>query len=178
MKTLIIGLLFLSFTNLGYTQDSYNEIAALELEEIIISPPNFIYLNQVQDKYTPKLVKKLEYIASKYDIKESEIYDPNEEKFAIVFKQKNGRIIAIFDNSGKIVTCYEKYHNVKLPPKIRKNIFIDNPGWLIHSDTYLVSYRYGSEVKKTYKIQLRKGNLKKNLKLDSEGGHLKLASVD
>ena len=152
MKKLIIGLLFLGLTNLSFSQYSNNLLDASGFEEIVISQENFNYLNNVQVENTLKNVSKSEIDASKYHIKKAKNHVPYEETFEIIFNQSIKKITAIFDKNGEIINCYEKYSNVKSPLNIRKNIFKDNPDWLLHSDAYLVSYNSCNEVNKTYKV--------------------------
>ena len=178
MKNLIIGLMAIGLTNLCFSQNKSNGIAEVQLEGVVISAPNYNYLMSVLEESTSSSVKDLELEAARYNIKDSKVYDPNVESFQVVFKQSNGKIIAIYDNDGQIVKSYERFKNVILPREVLTNIFMDHQGWEINKDTYQVTYNRGKEAKKVYKVQLRKGELKKNLKLDSEGRHLKLVSVD
>ncbi len=169
MKKLIIGLLVIGFTNLSLSQTATPKLADIDFSEVIISPLNISYLNEVLDETTPQSVTFLENKASRFNIKTSNVYDNNHDIYEITFTQSNGKIIAYYDNSGKIIRCSEKFKNVKIPLQVRATIFKDNPGWVLHSDTYLVSYKYGDEARRIYKIQLRKGKQKKNIKIDNQG---------
>lgn len=169
MKKLIIGLLALGLTNLSFSQILNGGIASVELEGVTVSPRNMTYLNEVQDYNTPLKVKVLENKAAQYDIKEEGIFDSEFEAYEVVFKQKSGKIIAIYDQEGNIVSSSEKFKNIRLPEEVRISIFRNHDGWELHSDAYLVSYYLGKDVKKLYKVQIRKGKLKKNLRVDVNG---------
>ena len=170
MKKLIIGLLFLGVTNLSFSQNTNSEFAEVELEGVVVTAPNYTYLNKVFDKNTPNRVRQLELEVAKYNIKEDSGYDPRlRVDYEVVFTQTNGRINAIYDKDGEIISCSEKFSNVKLPENIlSSNIFEDNNGWTLHKDTYSVSYKKGMDVKKVYKVQLRNGKQKKNFKINME----------
>ena len=171
MKKLIIGLLFLGVTNLSFSQNTNYGITEVELEGVVVTAPNYTYLNKVFDKNTPNRVRQLELEAAKYNIKDDSAYDPRfSVDYEVVFKQANGRINAKYDNDGELISCSEKFLNVKLPVSIiSSNIFEDNNGWTLHKDAYLVSYKKGRDVKKVYKVQLRKGKQKKNFTINMEG---------
>ena len=140
-------------------------------------------MNVLEENTSPR-VKQLELETAKFDIKEARNYDPNFETIQVVFKQSTGKkqpkdiIKATYDKNGKITNASEKFNNIVLPPAVRSSIYKDHIGWDMKKNSYQVSYRPGKEVKKVYKVQLKNGKLKKNLKLDSEGRYFKLASVD
>ena len=169
MKKLIIGLLFLGVTNLSFSQNTNNGITEVELEGVVITAPNYTYLNKVFDNDTPLRVRQLEVEAAKYSVKNADVYDSSFKEYEVEFKQTNGRILAIYDKDGEIISCSEKFSNVKLPEEVRSNIFKDFNGWKLHKDSYSVSYIKGLDVKKIYKVQLRKGKQKKNFTINMEG---------
>ena len=172
MKKLIIGLLFLGLTNLSFSQNSNSGIAEVELEGVVVTAPNYAYLNKVIDKDTPEKVLQLELKAAKFNVKDAPEYHKSYSEYKVVFQQSDGHIIAIYNKSGDIISSSEKFTNIKLPAKLLSSIVNDNPGWKLHSDTYLVSYRHGNNAKKTFKIQLRKGDLKRNLKFKMDNKNL------
>ena len=170
MKKLIIGLFVLGLTTLSFSQNLNNGITETELKGVVITAPNYTYLNKVFDKNTPNRVRQLELEAAKYNINDDPGYDSSFKEYEVVFRQDNNRIKAIYDKDGEIINCSEKFSNVKLPENIlSSNIFEDNNGWTLHKDTYLVSYKKGMDVKKVYKVQLRKGKQKKNFTINMEG---------
>lgn len=167
MKNLIFGLIAVSLASLTYSQD--NGVAQVELEEVNVTPLNLTYLNKVQDEDTPLQAKELENFASRYDITSDPIFDKNFEAYEVIFKETNGRIVATYDQDGKILSSLEKFKDVALPPIVRNTVFQNFPGWTIHQDTYLVSYFLDGDVKKIYKIQVRKDGKRKNIKMDHRG---------
>jgi len=170
MKTFLIGLIFLGFTSLGHSQvNGETKVKEEALDVITVTRLNLSYLKKVQDENTPKRVKALENRAARYDITESPVFDRKFESYEVLFEQTKGRIVATFDQEGKIINSLERFDDVLLPPEVRNTIFKEYPGWSIHKDMYLVSYYHDKDVKKTYKVQIRKEKQKKNLKIDSQG---------
>jgi len=171
MKTLLIGLLFLGFTSLTYAQTN-GGIQAEKLDDVVISPLNISYLNTVKDENTPQVARQLENKAGRFDITESPVFDRNFEAYEVIFNENSenkGRIVATYDNKGKILSSMERFKDVALPPAVRNSVYKSYPGWTILNDTYLVSYYENRAVKKTYKLKIKKDNTKKTLRLDTEG---------
>ncbi|MEB8329295.1 hypothetical protein OO009_07990 [Flavobacteriaceae bacterium KMM 6897] len=172
MKNVLFGILYLGLTSLAYSQEIPTSIDFKEVKLIgvTVTPLNTTYLRKVQDKETPEIVKKLENTAARFDVTEASIYDGNHEGYEVVFEQTNGRIIATYDKNGKIISSFEKFTDLNLPPTVRNNIAKKYPNWIVYKDAYLVSYYVNSEhVKKVYKIQIRKDNERKNLRCTVDG---------
>ena len=169
MKKLIIGLMALGLTNLSFSQVNNDGIKEVELEGVVVTAPNYNYLNEVLDKNASEKIKDMQMEVATFNIKNLENYDPEVEEYQVIFNRTNGKVIAIYDNDGDIESSFERYKNVIVPRNVLSKIFMDHYGWELIKDTYQVSYKKDKEVKKVYKVQLLKGDLKKNLKLDHEG---------
>ncbi|MBT8304804.1 MAG: DUF3450 domain-containing protein, partial [Bacteroidia bacterium] len=112
MKSLITGLLFVGLTSLGVAQN--NGIEQVELSEVNVTPLNLTYLNTVQDTDTPEKVKELENVASRYDVTESPVFNKKFEAYEVIFKETDGKIVATYDQNGKILSSMERFSNVVL----------------------------------------------------------------
>lgn len=168
MKSILLGLICLGLTNLGFSQTKVN-VEQVKLAEVTVTPFNYTYLNHVGNENTPERVKNLQKIVSKFDIKESDVFDAKMDAFEVIFEQSDDKIIATYDNDGNIIKSYERFNNVLLPDPIRKAIYKSYPEWSLHSDSYLVNYFEGKDAKKYYKVQLRKDKKRKSLKIDANG---------
>jgi hypothetical protein len=172
MKNVLFGLLYLGLTSLIYSQEipTIIDFKEVKLIGVTVTPLNTTYLRKVQDKETPAMVKKLENTAARFDVTEASIYDGHHEGYEVIFKQTSGSIIATYDKNGKIVSSFERFTNLNLPPTIRNNIAKKYPNWIVFKDAYLVSYYVDSKhVKKVYKIRIRKENERKNLRCTVDG---------
>ena len=170
MRKLLIGLLVIGFTSLSFAQQ--DGIASVELKEVDITPLNLSYLNKVQDATTPQKAIYLENVASRFDITEEEIFDRQFEAYEVAFREGSGRIIATYDQNGKILSSHEKFKDVALPPLVRMSAAQNFPGWEITQDNYLVSYFHDGEVTKTYKLKLKLNGKRKSVKMDIFGNIL------
>ncbi|MGB5665969.1 MAG: hypothetical protein WBM53_03905 [Maribacter sp.] len=169
MKKVVFGLLFLGLASLGYCQEPKSEAQQVALEGVTVISPNFSYLTSVQDENTPATVRVLERKAASFNLKKSPIYNQIDEAYEVFFSNSKGRIVATYDNDGKILSSFEKFGDVVLPVPVRNTIFESYPNWKINSNAYAVSYYRDKGVKKTYHFQISKEDLKQNLKLTLKG---------
>lgn len=171
MKTFLIGLFFLGFTSLSHSQvNEDTRVKEEALSVVTLAPLNLSYLNTVHNKFAPKHVKALENKAARYNISESPLFEIGKfEAYEVIFEQSKSRIIANYDSQGKIISSFERFYDIMLPPDVMAAIYEQYPNWTVHKDVYLVSYYRFRDVKKIYKVQIRKNKLKKNLKIDVEG---------
>ena len=178
MKTLVIGLLFLGLTFTGHAQKKNKtkdvKTNVIQLDNVTITPLNLSYLKNVQDKNTPELARILENKAARYNVTEAPLFDGRFEAYEVIFnnvsgENAKGKIIATYDSNGKVIKSIEKYTDIALPMPILQSIKKQYPNWVIKKDIYLVTYYQNKEAKKTFKIQIKNGNNKKNLRYDSQG---------
>jgi len=169
MKNLLIGLFIIGLTSLSYSQNLYSEVEKGALEDNTRSSININYLTKVQNVKTSVNVKLFEDIVSRHDITTSLKFDRRVKPFKVKFITSNGSIIATYDQNGKILTSLEKFKNVDLPLHILKSISKEYPNASILSNTYLVSYKSNNDIIKRYTVKIKKDNVKKNLRIDSEG---------
>ena len=165
MRKWVFGLLFLGLASLVYTQEPETDVRAVELEGVTVTSPNYAYLSTVQDERTPETVKSLERKAASFNLKESPIYNKIDKAYEVFFSNSKGRIVATYNEEGKVLTSYEKFSDVVLPTSIRNTVYESYPDWTMNKNTYLVTYYHNKGMKKTYHFQITKGEESKNLKL-------------
>lgn len=169
MKNFIIGLLVLGLTNLSVAQNKSISQSEL-LPEVTIVPRNLTYISKVVDDNAPLKVKKLERTVARYDVTEHPDFELEDiQAFEVIFQESNARVIATYDEAGKILKSFEKFKNIALPKNIVKQIMMKYPGWHFESDTYLVRYFQGKEAKKYYTVKLLKDDNRIKLKIDPSG---------
>ncbi len=176
MKNLLIGLFVIGLTNLSYSQNSFSELETARGIEAkygttpvskTISLLNITYLDKVQNEIKPSNIRQLELMVFKYNIKKLLKPIDRPQKFVIKFIWSTNYIIARYDQDGKILSTYEEFKNFELPEHIFKSISLNHPNWSIIANTYKVSYSSKSDVKMSYIVKIRKGNLKKKIHIDS-----------
>ena len=164
MRKWIFGMLFLGFASLLYAQENETSLRAVELEGVTVTSPNFAYLASVQDRSTPETVKGLERKVASFNLKESPVYNRIDKAYEVFFSNSKGKIVATYNDEGKILSSFEKFGDVMVPAHIRRTVYNAYPDWEMSKNTYLVSYYKDEGVKKTYHFQISKGEETKNLK--------------
>ncbi|TGV04650.1 nicotinate-nucleotide adenylyltransferase [Flavivirga rizhaonensis] len=163
MKKILFGFLIFGLTTQINSQ-------TIELSNTVISV-NYKYLDATGLDHTPKRVKKLEDEILNYDHKElSKLYDKIDDIYEISFSVPEGRIIAAYDKTGKIIRTNEKYKNVKLPLAVMQSISKRFPNWGIIEDTYLIKYHYNKDsLTQEYKVKIKNDDKTIMIKTDEKG---------
>ena len=169
MKKFVIGIFVLGVLSTVFSQDPEYKAQVIELEGVVLKPPNFEYLASVQSKHTPATVKVLERKAAYYDLKESPVYDDSYDTYEVFFSHSDGRVIATYNKEGQILKSYEKFKDIPIPVPIRNTVQMTYPDWTISKHTYVVSYYRNKSIEKIYHFQIRKDGEKKNLKMEWKG---------
>ena len=96
MKKLVLGLFILGLTTQINSQ-------TIELSEAVISV-NYKYLDAIGSDEIPNRVKKLkEEVLNYKNIEQSKLYDDEHDTYSVSFYVPEGKIVAAYDNNGKII---------------------------------------------------------------------------
>lgn len=171
MKTFVIGLFFLGFTNLMHSQ---NDIASVDvnLNEYVKPIKNNVinssYLYSFDNKISSARVKKFQNLVANYDIKATAIYSNDEKSnYTVVFEEGENQIKAVYNQDGKIVQCTELFKGIRLPYTISSDIAKKYPGWEFSEISCHISYSQDKNEQVIYKVAIQNGNQKKTLKLNT-----------
>lgn len=164
MRTLV-SILAVGITFLSYSQEPNNQAPLVELDNVVVSTVNANYLAAVQDQNTPQEVALLQKEAAIYDVRTSKEFDSDvkNETFEMVFKNSKGSINAFYDASGGIESAYERFRNILLPRAIQLQLYQSHKDWTMMGNLYASSYEGSDHADRSYKIQLEKGDDKKNV---------------
>lgn len=140
------------------------------LPAVEVPAKNYKYLDAIQNTPVSKSVEVLERYARAYDLKNSEYYEDEYEKYFISLYIPTGKSLAVYDKDGNIIRTVEKYQNTALPYAIAQSVNRNFPGWKMTKNVFLVHYHNEMGVmRKEYKIVLEKGNQGMRIKLDDQG---------
>jgi len=166
MKKLMLGLLVIGFAiQLMHAQE-------IELPEVNIDV-NYKYLEAIDSEEVAESVKMLEKEVAFYDLKESDFYNDEYDKYNVSFYCPEGSIIAAYNKEGRILNTVEKFKNIKLQKTVIRSILEQYPNWDIIENGYKVYY-FGStgNAKKEYKVKLKKEDKIKTLKFNNDNDFL------
>ncbi|WP_417213453.1 hypothetical protein [Bizionia sp.] len=170
MKTYVIGLLFLGFTNLMIAQ---NDLALLATpnptnhSETIKMVKNMDYLTTMNDFDISKKVLKLQDLVANYDIKAHNVYNSKSATtYTVNFKEGKNNLLAVYDKNGTLLKCHEQYQNIKLPFVLSSEIIKANPGYSLNEVYCNIQYNKDVNTEIKYRVVLKNGRKTKTVLLD------------
>lgn len=164
MKKIIFGLLFFGLTTQMFAQ-------IIELTEVEIKE-KYQYLDAIDNPESAIPVKLLSNSAVNYVITSEEIFNDDCGNQKVFFEIPDGKLVAVFDENGKIVRTIEKYKNVRLPQDVLQAIAKRFPNWAIVEDVYLVNYHCETGMKHVYKIKIQNEDKTVSVKTDEKGNFI------
>lgn len=166
MKKVLLGLLAMGLT----AQVAAQVVKTEELSEVTVMAANYKYLKDVKSQEVASVpVQMLERKVAGFDPTSSDFYLDEYDRYNIAFFIPEGRILAAYDNEGKLLRTVERYKNIKIPNAVRTSVLERFPGWTISDDIYRVSYTDTKGAKKTYKLTLKNGDKTVKVKMDEDG---------
>ncbi len=168
MKTAIPLFIALILTSSLWAQDPKTE----ELSEVVVTAVNYKYLSSIDSKVTPTPVKLLERKVASYKIKKDDIFEDEYPFYTVSFYIPEGKIVAVYDEDGKILKTIERFKNLDLPEVVLQSLEKKYPSWKIVDEVYLIDYNHQKGVNRTFKIKLRKRKKTLKVKLDEKGNYL------
>jgi hypothetical protein len=168
MKTFVIALLLVSFTNTTYCQKSM----AADFEKENIKKTELPNTNDaISDAYLPDehpdaAVRELEKKFENHTILKK---DSEGSLNKLTMQIERGTIVASYDSNHKLIGVNETYKNVKLPNIIVSAVQNEFPGWLITDSTYFYSQKNGIVTKKQYKLRIENQNKKLTIVVYADG---------
>jgi len=165
MKKLVIGLLFFGLTTQVFSQ-------VIELSEVNVSV-NYKYLDAIDSEQIPIPVKTLTEKVLNFEANKDDLYDDEYDTYRVSFFIPDGKVVAAYDNTGKILRTIEKYKNIRLPQDVLQAIAERFPNWAVIEDVYEVNYHCDKGItKKHYKIKLENQDKIVSIKTDSKGNFI------
>ncbi|MFT4830634.1 MAG: hypothetical protein ACI815_000270 [Psychroserpens sp.] len=168
MKTALCFFISLIMTSHLWAQDPKTE----ELSEVVVTAVNYKYLSSIDSKESPAPVKILERKVASYKIKKEAIFEDEYPFYTVSFYMPEGKIVAVYDEDGKILRTIERFKNLDLPNAVLQALENKYPGWKIVDDVYLIDYNHQKGVNRTFKIKLKKRKRSLKVKLDEKGNYL------
>lgn len=170
MKTYVIGLLLVGFTNLIIAQ---NDLAVLstpsqtDYSKTSKTVMNLDYLTTMTELEISKKILKLQDIVANYNIKTHQVYNPKSPTtYTVNFKEGNNNLSAIYDKDGNLLKCEEQYQEIKLPYVLSSEIIKANPGWSLKEVYCNIQYKKDIETDIKYRVILKNGRKTKTVLLD------------
>jgi hypothetical protein len=168
MKNFVIGLFLM-----GVTAPFFAQVIPVEqLSEVFIVGTNYRYLDETSSRDVAEPVKQLERKVATFNLRELDVYEDETDIYDVSFIIPKGKILATYNNEGKILRTVEKFKQINLPESVTKAVMSRFPGWAIANNVYLVKYLDDKKGKKLYKLILENGDVQIKVKTDDKGNFL------
>ncbi|MGF1555145.1 hypothetical protein [Paucihalobacter sp.] len=169
MKTALLGLLFLGFTSLSFSQ---NDLAMVQYSNTSTKTyktekPIAIYSTIMSEAIVSERIHKLQKLVSNYDIKSQSIYTANRPStYQVNFREGKNKITAIYDHNGQVIESNETFKDVRLPYIISSELAKTYPGWEFSKVQCQINYT-NQNTDVIYKVVLKMNRQKKTVMLNA-----------
>ena len=163
-KLLSIALLSVSIFAFGQNEAN-QELNPDELPAVVIKNAGKDFSVYMPDRNPDSKVREMQEKFIGYDLGKVD----GEQEYLVMFEAEGARLVATYNETGKLIKVVEKYENVKLPRSVIFSVYKQFPDWTIVKDKYLYTQADGDVLKKQYNIKLKKDNQTKNVVVKPNG---------
>lgn len=162
----LLSIALLSVTVFAFGQQRANqELDPDELPAVVIKNAGKDFSVYLPDRNPDSRVRELQDKFIGYDLGKVD----GEQEYLVMFDAEDARLVATYNEDGKLIKVVEKYENVKLPRSVIFSVYKSFPDWTIEKDKYFYTQADGDVLKKQYNIKLRKGDKTKNIVIKPNG---------
>ncbi|SFZ91583.1 hypothetical protein SAMN05428642_102149 [Flaviramulus basaltis] len=169
MKNLVIGLLFLGFTNLTFSQNDMayvNVNPAIKFDVSKKSSSNLDFIKSLTSSDISKRIISFQKVVADYNIKADPVYIKNNKTtYTVTFKEATNEIENIYNKDGEILSSNQAFSNIRLPYRLSSKVALEHPGWSIKNVSCTIAYELGENTNIFYKVKLKNGSKTKTLKI-------------
>lgn len=169
MKTLIFYFVLVLSAGFSHAQIIELEEARVNFKPASQYDDNHFSIN-IMENYEGEFEKDpIAFMNNNFDISEfiSQLQNDDYEYYLVSFRSRKGELRAEFDKAGTLLTTNSKFKNILVPGDIRHQLYRDHKGWAMVKNVHIAKSKNGLAKKDLYRITLKNGKGKKNIKLDA-----------
>ena len=173
MKNVIIGFFLMAFIATGNSQILLGEsVVDYKKSSMKIDPATQTLVIKIPEKKLGEFGKDpLTFMKNNFEIEQLLSDNANEDytKYQVNFITKNGKLIAIYNNDGELISSKQRFKNMRLPYDVQLEVaklyngatilgtksFAHSRGWEIEKEYYKIKLNYGD---KTRRIRIHRDN--------------------
>lgn len=124
----------------------------------------------VKEKYSGEFQKDpLAFVKQHFDVNQfiEEVSDKGYSSYEVSFKTNKGDLLAKYNSNGELLNTFQKFENVAMPNAVYHQIYRENLGWSMVKNQHIKKEKDGVINQNFYKVTMKKGNKKRNLKLEA-----------
>lgn len=126
------------------------------------------FLVDIKESYSGEFQKDpLAFMNNYFDIKDiiAELGPDAYRSYQVTFRSRKGELNVDFDGEGEKTGSSLRFKNNAIPPQLQHQLYRDYKGWATIKAIHIARETNGKSEREYYKITMKKGNKKKNLKI-------------
>ncbi len=167
MKTFIIALILV----FGMSTLQAQKVIKLDAATVTYKTPKVVTSSNLQnfnfevkeDHENHFMNNPIRFVQENFDIK-SFNFDDDIENIQVSFLSRKGYLNATFNKKGELIKTSQRFRDIVLPLKVRRDVYKDNIGWTMASNLYKASGKGSLIDQELYKFKYTKGKQKKYVK--------------
>ena len=126
---------------------------------------NFDYLKDMSLQRSSSKISEFQNMIASYNIQNLAVFKSDKKTtYDVVFKETNCHVETTYDASGKIVSSFENYNNIKLPTQLTLEVIKAFPNWRILKSQQYIEYKHLTGPESTFVIKIKKDKKSKVLR--------------
>lgn len=173
MKNAVVCLFLLGLFAPGQAQVVQLEEAKVKYtpEAVIVKNGVSAFQMKIAESYAGQFENNpLKFVKENFAIQEliKETKRAKYDSYFVTFKSKKGYLEAEYNKKGNLVRTSQKFHNIKIPVQMRKDLIADHKGWNMKKNSYVASGNKDLLDKEVYRITLTDGKKNKSIKIKND----------
>lgn len=167
MKTLVFSFVLALCAGFGQAQITQLDEARLTYNPETLNAANHFKVT-VLENYAGEFEKDpLAFMENNFDILDliSQVKSGDYETYLVSFRSRKGEFRARFDKVGDLLDTNLKFKNILLPMDLCHQLYRDHKGWAMVKNVHIARNKNGVVKKDFYRITMKNGKEKKNLKI-------------
>lgn len=125
----------------------------------------------IKEKYAGEFVKNpADFVVQNFKIEDflSSLKRLDHEFYDVSFRSKKGYLEARYSRKGELVEIFQKFEDIPLPRELMHQLYRDYKGWEMISNKSVATFKESKSNRGVYRIKLKKGDLKRIVKIPLE----------
>ncbi len=168
MKTLIITLILV----FGMSTLQAQKVVQLDAAKVTYKTPKVVTISnlknfdfEVKEDYENHFMKNpIRFVLENFDVKSLNLNEKGIGDIQVSFLSRKGYLNATFNKKGELIKTSQRFRDIVLPLKVRRDIYKDNIGWTMAGNLYKASGKGSLIDQELYKFKFTQGKQKKYVK--------------
>ncbi len=181
MKKVFLFVLMLGTVLQGYSQIVLREAKVVYVpEKMKVDPIKNSLTLEVNEKFAGEFQEDaLEFLRKNFDPVKlaADNRDKKFDRYEVTFKSDKGLLMASFDRDGNLISSFQKFKGVGLPPEVRSDLYARYGKTELLKTKYIATSKSWNLDGEFYRLKIRSANGVDRLKMYKKAGQSRFASM-